>query len=239
MPLASRVYGEKKLKSSPYQYTVEDDIKLLHLLGARQNTETVQQAIERLKLIVNGLIQNDSMPLAEKQNIIEYIGKKFPQILLHAAFLLRTNHRNISKNYLELFLVNDDICSEDKCFAWELMASIYHEEGDGTKYIHAKTQFSKSCSNLHDISTSANDINRYITENRDIIDTLDKKRILSSLAEYMEQFTSSWSADDYSRIAWLYMNSGNLPKAVFVAQKGLESDPDNAHCRKIIARQEN
>ncbi|KAF5057122.1 NB-ARC domain protein [anaerobic digester metagenome] len=239
VPLASRVYGEKKLKSSPYQYTVEDDIKLLHLLGARQNTETVQQAIERLKLIANGIIHNNSMLLSEKQNIIEYIGKKFPQILLHTAFLLRANHRNISKNYLELFLANDDISNEDKCLAWELMAFIYHEEGDGTKYIHAKTQFSKSCSNLHDISAAANDINRYISDNRDIIDTLDKKRILSSLAEYMEQRTNVWSADDYSRIAWLYMNSGNSQKAVFVAQKGIEIDPENIHCRNIISRQEN
>ncbi len=237
VPLASRIYGEKKIKSSPYQYIVDDDVKLLHMLGARQNTETVQQTLERLILITNGIISNNTIPLIEKQNVIEYIGKKFPPVLLHAAYKLRNEYRDISRNYTEMFLANENITREDKCTAWELMAFVYSEDGDGTKYVHAKTQYAKSCSSYSDISASANDINRYISENRELIDTIDKRRILSSLAEYMETLTAQWDANDYSRIAWLYMNSGNMDKAISVARKGIEIDPQNSHCRNIIARQ--
>ena len=52
----------------------------------------------------------------------------------------------------------------------------------------------------------------------------------------MENRLKNLSATNCSRLAWLYLNVGNPQRALDVAKVGVEREPDNEHCQKLIRK---
>ena len=63
-----------------------------------------------------------------------------------------------------------------------------------------------------------------------------KQSFVESVIKVMEKRQSEADANDYSRLAWLYLNINNEVKALYYADKGLELSPGNSHCQRLHDR---
>ena len=61
------------------------------------------------------------------------------------------------------------------------------------------------------------------------------KELLGRLVEAMEKHLKKLSATDCSRLAWLHFNIGNAERALDVARNGIEREPANEYCQKLIS----
>ena len=52
----------------------------------------------------------------------------------------------------------------------------------------------------------------------------------------MEQRLGELTATDYSRLSWLYLNVGNDERALDIARLGVEREPDNYFCLRLVQK---
>ena len=62
------------------------------------------------------------------------------------------------------------------------------------------------------------------------------RELIGQVIQEMEKHLSMLSATDCSRLAWLYLNIGNSERARDAAKKGLQKQPENEYCQKLIQR---
>ena len=85
------------------------------------------------------------------------------------------------------------------------------------------------------VSNAANRINRILAVDRPF--PPEEIRVLvNEVIKVMEGRSSELTADDCSRLAWLYLNIHDQHNAMRVAQKGLAIDEDNTHCLGVVDR---
>ena len=68
------------------------------------------------------------------------------------------------------------------------------------------------------------------------MDIDDRKALFTPLVRLMEARLVEASATDLSRLAWLHLHSGNDQRALEVAERGLEREPDNIYCRRLVIK---
>ena len=61
---------------------------------------------------------------------------------------------------------------------------------------------------------------------------------MQPLREVMERRSDEASAQDFSRLAWLYAHVGQTSLGLRAAERGLEVDPDRRDCRRFVAKME-
>ena len=88
-----------------------------------------------------------------------------------------------------------------------------------------------------DVSFASNKVNGWLRRSARLELTVDeRRRLVQPLVETMEARSSEGDAQDYSRLAWLYVNLGDNRKGVETAKRGLTIDPDQIDCRKFVAK---
>jgi len=91
---------------------------------------------------------------------------------------------------------------------------------------------------LYEISAIANWLNN-AAQVKEELDVADRGVLFKPLARLMEQNLPEASATDLSRLSWLYLHAGDAPRALHFAGLGLERDPDNIYCQRLVAKLEN
>ncbi len=71
---------------------------------------------------------------------------------------------------------------------------------------------------------------------REEMDTVERAALCRPLARLMEMRLGDASATDLSRLAWLYLHSGDDSRALVVADLGLEREADNIYCQRLVTR---
>jgi hypothetical protein len=87
------------------------------------------------------------------------------------------------------------------------------------------------------ITEAETKFNRALSGNT-VINKEEKNIITKRLTDLMEARISEGDADDLSKLSWLYLHQGESSKAKIIAEKGLDMDPQNPHCLKLIRRLE-
>ena len=88
---------------------------------------------------------------------------------------------------------------------------------------------------LDEISAMASWLNT-APELRVEMDIVERATLFRPLARLMEVWLSAASATDLSRLAWLYLHSGDGRRALEVADLGLEREPENNYCQRLVER---
>ena len=57
--------------------------------------------------------------------------------------------------------------------------------------------------------------------------------LIERVAAVMEKHVTKLSANECSRLAWLYMNMGNTVRAGDIVEIGIQRDPRNEHCQNL------
>lgn len=243
-PVASRIFGEKKLKVSPEKFSIEKDVRILMTLGAssEKGKYNFDSRIKSMLTAITNLYKNNKMPSDDFNGIINYISDGYIKGFLIAAQLIEGIDADKSANLYGMFIENSNSEQDDdlKC-AWSGIANCAKKNEDGIKYINAKAQLALLLLDT-DFCAASDEvyiINKYINLNSDKFNENkeDAKSILNYLAEQMEAKASlARNADAYSRIAWLYIYCGRTKDAIRLANLGLDIDPDNSHCINIKNR---
>ena len=250
VPLAAATYGRRKLVASALKVAVEEDRKVLMEFGAGKREDAhrgVLPRIERLVKTIAAKVSADPKALDEFVPVLDYIASRVPKayelladLVLEAGDAL--DSREQAKRYLRRFLEVADV--QEKQRAWRQLADLCRASGDVIGEVHALAESALlPIVRPEEIGALANQINNRIYELRrgqgvDEAWSPEVRLLIERAASSMDRQISKLSATDCSRLAWLYLNSGNAARAMDVVRIGIRRDQQNEHCQKLLLRLE-
>ncbi len=236
LPLVASVFGKKKLNVSPFKGAIQSDVEVLQMLGPSGRNNMHLGLAKRLeRFIANISARVDAGESFESYSpILEMICRAYnPGWLLMARWHIETGDYGKAKEELNRYLENDPV-SADAAEAWKRLGHVCERTGDTLGEIHASIERAQISSvSFHDISNTANRLNRLLYKHDLDVDKDEKRQLAQRLASVLEKRRREASADDLSRMAWLALHIGQEAKAREYAEAGLKQDPQNEHCRKI------
>lgn len=248
VPIAAMIFGKKKLSVYPLKSSIDEDIKILQLFGASQQQDVKLGTVPRLHRFFQSLAQRASGNLDDLKPylpVVEFLGRKVNQAILMLSNILREipgdEARQLAIKYLREYLENE-VDSEKKLKPWKDLIFLYEKSRKPGACLNAALALaSEPSARLEIVSEAANCVNRILSTFHDVLNTTERREIVKKLADIFEGFIDKPSIDstDLSRIAWLYLKLGDSDKALSLAQKGLDNDPDNKHCNGLYIRLSN
>ena len=247
VPLAASLFGKRELKTNPLRAAVREDRGLLMDFGADggRRSHGVGRRIDNLvRRVARRASDGNGEVSGEDVAVLEYLADRFPLVYLRLAELVTDGKdtaetRERARFYLRRYIQEAD--GQNVGSAWEKMADLRGQEGDGVGEVQALCEAAVSPGRtLVDVSRLANRVNEVIywapTVRTDHAWRLDREMILSEVIEALEAKRSELSGTDCSRLAWLYVNAGHPERGIDVARAGLEREPGNLYCARFVER---
>ncbi|MXY52588.1 MAG: hypothetical protein F4Y86_08710 [Gammaproteobacteria bacterium] len=245
VPLAAAIFGRRKMETSPYRLDIQQDRKLLMEFGPGRRGDVrggIMARVDRLirEIARRALAGNDS--IESMLPVLEYIAGRVPRVYLRLAELVREGglpeSLDRANGYLGLYL--ERAVPEEKAEIWTRRAEIYRGKGDAAQELHALAEVALCTGRVEEMGRMANWINNKLLQLGDrkaeILGSFGLRETLRNVAERMHARLQGMSATDCSRLAWLMLNLGNAEQARDVAKLGLEKNPKNEYCEKLVER---
>ena len=250
VPLAAATYGRRKLVASALKIAVEEDRKVLMEFGAGKREDAhrgVLPRIERLVKTIATKVSANPQALDDFAPVLEYVASRVPKGYELLAYLVleaedTKDCREKAKRYLQRFLEVADV--QEKRRAWQQLADLCRATGDVVGEVHALAESALlPIVRPEEIGALANQINNRIRELRrgqgvDEAWSPEVRLLIEQVARAMDRHIGKLSATDCSRLAWLYLNTGNDTRATDVARIGVQRDQHNEHCQRLLHRLE-
>ncbi|MCY4261299.1 MAG: NB-ARC domain-containing protein [Rhodobacteraceae bacterium] len=247
VPLAASIFGGIKLGASEFRVSVEEDRKLLMEFGPGRGKNTKQKILPRIENLYKSIAsQAQTKPqLFEKYRpVMEFLAEKMPTAFLSLADLAQeaydsTEAKDLAKQYLRRYLEVSPTSKKEE--VWCKLAALCRASKDATEEIHALCEAALlSSSNAEKLENYANHLNNRIKELKsDSIEeawSSEVRDILQKVIKEMDRCLSDLTATGCSRLAWLHLNVGNDERARDIARHGIDSEPDNVYCQKLVKR---
>lgn len=239
VPLAAALFGRKKLQVSALRSAIEADLEFLQLFGAARESDVQKGLGPRLNRLFRALAdkaQSDDALLATNKPVLEHIGRQHPPAWLLIADLYEEQQSDVwlarasdaVRHYLEEH--PHDIG------AWTRLISLSRRRGDYQAEAQSLVTRSQQPGAPFDFaSEAAYRINMLHTDGalqamprderdvlyRVLLDTLDSTR------------GSQATATDFSRMAWLAINSKDEERAAQYVRMGQDRDASNVHIQRL------
>ena len=240
LPFTARIFGKKKLKISPYQSKIDEDVKLLQMFGVTgQNNISLnlyRKLEEFMKNVSSKIDQGESFEKYEPVLNIVCQSYNPGNILLARFYMEQETQSSLEKaeNKLNLFLQENSNEKDTPQKAWIMLSKIYENKKDYFKYCHSLIEMSKLNSTYFwKISNVANEINKLLHERAFEIKKIDKTKLIQTLLSILEKRKSEAKADDLSRMAWLALHIQQKVKAKKYVEEGLKLEPQNPYCLQL------
>lgn len=242
VPLVAAIFGARKLAVSPLKLIIENDIRLLQDLGSSSVhtlKEGVQPRIRSLFAKISSRISEGKMKFEEIKALLEFIASSYPPGWLLLADIHEELHgsgeNKGTADYVRRYIEQASDGPLARA-AWRRLAELYQRSGDLIGACGAFVRaFDGGDTALAEISNVAN----WVNVSRSSIagmDFTDRRAVFGSLAGLMERRIGEASATDLSRLAWLYLHAEDVDRAREVADMGLQKEPNNRHCQRLIER---
>ncbi len=241
VPLVAYQFGQGKLSVSPDKLSIQADIDLLQMFGAAQNSDVargIEPRIHRLFKMVAERASQDRSKLDGYIPILEFTARRY----IPGWFLLASlydefspeNNKHKSKACIRKYI---EYCSSDaeKYEGWKRLADICQETQDYSSEAQARIELCKiPITPFSVISAVANRINQLFRDRSIFLETDEKRILVKSLVQVMQSRSAEASANDLSRLSWLYMHLGDEDNARKYAELGIEKDHYNSHCLSLL-----
>ena len=243
VPLAATMYGRSKLDVSPIKLSVEEDRRLLMEFGPGRGRGVGQQVLPRIEHLIRGVAvqaRSDEAIYEKRRPVLEYLAARVPRAYLQLAELaleVGESEHERAKEYVRLFL--EGASGSGRLEAWLKLATICQLTGDPIGEVHATSEAAiLAADDLEDLGKFANRLNFRIRDLRRVGAlegrSTEVRGFLEGVIREMESRLSLLSATNCSRLAWLYLNVGNSERALDVARIGIDREPENEHCAKLM-----
>ena len=235
LPLVASVFGKKKINISPSKAAIQADVEILQMLGPSR-TDDVHLGLARTLESFLGNISKRieaGVPYESLFSVLEAICSAYnPGWLLLARWHMEDHSREgyeRAKTELRRFLENGPPNAE-AAEAWRLLGHSCYQTKDGLGEVHAFIERAQiSDVSFHDLSNTANQLNLVLSEHDFEIDSEQRRDLASRILSVLKARKAEASADDFSRMAWLALNSGQESMAREFTEAGLLLDSANYH----------
>ena len=253
VPLAARLFGTRKLDVSVWRASIEEDMKLLQLLGPSRR-RAAPNFSRRMKQLFNNIaneLVGGNKNIEEFLPVLQFITSSYsPGSVLLADLVGKLGLGDESE---ERYLLNYLEGPEDSDFpAWEVWLKVTDIRSNRNDLKGELIALAHACSSnlipTHILSDSANRINgilRDINVNQSIHDqiTMEEKQfiirdVVSAIERSFEDLDTGdiSSATNLSRLAWLQWHVDDRASARATAERGLAIDPNNTYCKNLADR---
>ena len=238
VPITAALFGRKKLEVSQHHELIRDDIKFLQGFGPTKTPDLKTDSYSRFRSIFKKVatqISGESLSIEEMRPMLEFLAQHYPRAWLLFADLEKevSSEPEREVSCVEHFLEQSPP-GEEVREVWMRLVLLYRRMDN---IVGSCNAFLKAAEiekpDLDEVSNMAN----YVNSNREIISKMDadqRSALLKPLADLMESHRESVSATDLSRLAWLYLHSGEEEAALNLAKEGLQADPNNMYCWRLV-----
>ena len=246
VPLAAAIFGRRKLEISPYRMEIQEDRKLLMEFGPGRRQDVrmgIMPRVDRLIREVARKASSDGQGIDKVLPVLEYVAGRVPRVYLRLAELVKEMDESPSalanaNDYLARYL--ERAAPEEKAEIWARRAELFAIQGNAVDELHALAEVALATSDAEEMGRIANRINNKLQglgeKKGEVLQALGVREMLVHVTEYMHSRLQRLSATDCSRLAWLMLNLGDGERARDVAHRGVGLDPENDHCRRLVAR---
>jgi hypothetical protein len=242
VPLTAALFGRRKLEVSPTRALIETDIRFLQEIGATAASglkDGIRPRVEAFFRKTGRKVAEKSTTLAEVSPVLEFFARRYPPAWLWLSQLEQdaggASSINRAAECVRRYLESRPEAFQERA-AWQRLVSLYRGAGD---VVGGCSAFLKAAEmiepTLDDVSAMANWLNNAPALTTEM-DLSDRSALFRPLAALMEPHLKDASATDLSRLAWLYLHSGDKHRALDLAQLGLSRDPENGYCDRLVAR---
>lgn len=240
VPVATSIFGRRKLGASPMKSAVEVDTEFLYAFGAAQQSDIrhgVGPRIERLFRHLAGRVSRHEIELDAVVPTLEFVASRYPRAWLLLAALREESGKEDdgegAKEAIRRFL-ESGASGEERRGAWERLADLSALTRDALGEAQALVELAGSPNiPLYVVSNAANRLNGLFSRRQLSLDTYEKRVLVRRLVEALEGRIEEGDATDCSRLAWLSLHLGDEDRARRFTSMGLRLDPDNEHCGKL------
>ncbi len=249
VPLAAASFGRRKIVASPFKVAVEKDRELLMEFGAGKRESArqgVMPRIDRLVGVAASRASENPAALEDFLPILEYLASRVPQAYLSIATLLTesdlaTVDPELVKGYLRRYL--EVANNGDKEQVWFWLADLCHSSDDAVGEVHSLSEVAMlPTATAETMGVVANRINIKLRDlrGRGVSESWsdEVRQLIERVAEQMSRHLVELDATACSRLAWLFLNMGNSDRARDIAKVGLQIEPENEHCSRLLQRLE-
>ncbi len=239
VPFAASFFGKKKLTVSPMKTAIQADTKLLQVFGVGLHTESHLGIEPRISKFFRDIAKRVSSKVEKLESfitVIEFICRKYPYAWLTLSSLYE-EEGNIEKAIESVQRHLETTTNEDDAYkSWVRLSHLYSQLNDYIGEIHALIEMSEiSTITTDNIRVIVYKVNSLFKNNKLQSDTSEKQilanRLINAYKATLDKNT--YDSDDYSQLAWLYLNAGDKRNAKIMVNKGLELDPNHFHCLKL------
>ncbi len=242
VPHVAGVFGERKLQVDPAKAQVEVDTRYLQMLGAASIRDAAHGIGPRIARLFGNVAENvnrGNATLEDSVPVLEYIAGRYPDAwrMLADLYLELGGAANmeLAKQALRRYLeTNPDESAAHR--AWLRLERLAWQTGDHETEFAAWLRIVEfPQASFYDISTAANAMGRLLQGNQLVADPEVKRTAAQKVATVMESLmpVSNPTADDYSRLAWLYLYRNEPERARGLIEQGLAIDAQNPHCLNL------
>jgi len=244
-PLAASAFGRTKISTNSNRALIQECLETLQLFGAthvRGTTTSAEKVIGRFINAVQRKIESKAETLVDALPILEYLASATPSCWKDLEALVDSvspEDTDLRAKYLRRYIEADPV-SLGSAQAWRGLARLLQRAGDTEGEILALGEVGRHLhSNIKEVSDAANGLNTAL-RNRSIdgssLSNTAKREAIGWVIKRLRDAYNSLSATDLSRLAWLYLNTGNEIEARKIAQEGLNRQPDNDYCMRLLDR---
>ena len=242
VPLPAALFGRRKLEVNPERALIEDDIRFLQDVGATTGSGLKDGIGPRVRTFFAKAarrISEKSATLEALTPILEFLARGYPPAWLLLAELEQEIGGNTgfprAAECTRRFLESGPGDAEARA-AWQRLVTLYQGMGDVVGGCGAFLRAAEySMPPLDDVSLIANWLNTAPEVKSEMV-VAERRALFMPLARLMEVQIADASATDLSRLAWLYLHSGDDERALEIAELGLKREPGNFYCRRLVAK---
>ena len=232
VPLSAYLFGQGKLRVSPLKPAIEMDSRLLQQLGPMRASD-VSRGLgphgRRMLARIQDLIATGG-DVADQMAVIEYMANSFPELRLDVASMyLDGATPNVERAIDE---VNSFIIKyPDETRGWLRLAEIGKRYSREDLELHARMQLAElSGADLEAVSEAAS---AYARLRHSVTDKDVRRAMEERLIMIFSPFEPQADGMDLSRLAWLFVYSGQYESAAVVVRSGLDKEPSNMQLLKL------
>lgn len=244
-PQLARVFGKKKLEGDPDRLVIQEDLEILQRFGVVPANRPVQAVAEEY---VEGFLrwamgevregaaeEGEEDQLDVLESILESLAELWPRAWRWLADFRMAREAETEAIQYSLRRAVEEMPTEPE--VWQRRADYARSVGDEATWISSEIRAAElRPKDAGYLKRVAQDLNTYIAEHTAEIPTVRRGVYLASVRELMEQVADELDATGLSRLAWLFLHENNQEKGYKYAAKGLEKDPHNEHCYRIVER---
>lgn len=238
IPLATQIFGKRKLITSDLKISVDTDLEMLQRFGSATTTDVAQGLGPRVERAAAEAAKRRAAghDIADELRILESIASEYPPAWVNLARIHReSGDSDSAMSALRMYLERQP--SDPS--AWREFISLCRSTGDALAEIQARLQLAElEDSDIEALSNSAARLNGLLSRKELSLDGEERRRLIESFLTLLATHESAANATDLSRMAWLALHNGNVDRAKRWAQRGLDGEPNNEHCQRLMVRLE-